>query len=129
MFTVGLTGGYATGKSFVAAELERLGCHLIYADRLGHDVLLPEGEAYGPTVAAFGEGILNEDGSINRKKLGAVVFSSPDLLQKLESFVHPAVFHLEHRMLEQFEAKDPGGIAVIDAAILIETGRYRMFDG
>jgi dephospho-CoA kinase len=128
MFTVGLTGGYATGKSFVAAELERLGCHLIYADRLGHEVLLPDGEAFQATVDAFGREILTSDGTIDRKKLGAIVFGSPDLLKLLETFVHPAVFRLERRMLDHFEREDPDGIAVIEAAILIETGRYKMFD-
>ena len=128
MIKVGLTGGYATGKSFVAAELERLGCNLIYADRLGHQVLEPEGEAYAPTVEAFGREILGNDGRIDRKQLGAIVFSAPDLLQKLMSFVHPAVFRLEERMFTDFQAQNPHGIAVMEAAILIETGRYKVFD-
>lgn len=128
MVTVGLTGGYATGKSFVANELERLGCHLIYADRLGHEVLLPEGEAYLPTVDAFGEGILNQDHTIDRKKLGALVFGSTDLLKRLTEIVHPAVFRLEERLLASYAAQDPSGITVTEAAILIETGRYKRFD-
>lgn len=128
MMKVGLTGGYATGKSFVAAELERLGCCLIYADRLGHQVLEPDGEAYRPAVEVFGPGILGSDGRIDRKKLGAVVFNSPEWLEKLTSFVHPAVFRLEERMLAEFQARNPNGIAVIEAAILIETGRYKLFD-
>lgn len=125
---VGLTGGYATGKSFVAHELERLGCFLIYADRLGHRVLEPGGEAYEPTVKAFGPAVLGPDGLIDRKKLGTIVFSSPDALQRLSGFVHPAVFRLEEEMLIGFERQSPAGIAVIEAAILIETGRYRQFD-
>ena len=67
MLKVGLTGGYATGKSFVAGELERLGCLVIYADRLGHSVLLPGGPAYQPTIDAFGTGILLPDATIDRK--------------------------------------------------------------
>lgn len=128
MITVGLTGGYASGKSFVAAELERLGCYLIYADRLGHQVLEPDGEAYAPTIEAFGREILGGDGRIDRKKLGTVVFGAPELLDKLTSFVHPAVFRLEAQMLTGFQTDHPQGIAVIEAAILIETGRYKMFD-
>ena len=128
MLKVGLTGGYASGKSFVARELERLGCHLIYADELGHAVLLPGGEAYAPTVQAFGAGILSADGTIDRKKLAGTVFGSPELLDKLSGFVHPAVFRLEKQLLDGFEAQDPRGIAVIEAAILIETGRYTAFD-
>jgi dephospho-CoA kinase len=128
MLKVGLTGGYATGKSFVASELERLGCYLIYADRLGHRVLEPTGEAYGPTVDAFGPDILTPEGFIDRKKLGALVFASPELLKVLSGFVHPAVFRLEERELAAWNADHPNGIAVIEAAILIETGRYRVFD-
>jgi dephospho-CoA kinase len=128
MLKVGLTGGYATGKSFVAHELERLGGFVIYADRLGHAVLEPGGDAYAPTIQAFGPEILAADRSIDRKKLGAIVFSSPEALQKLSSFVHPAVFRLEEEMLIGFERQNPAGIAVIEAAILIETGRYVHFD-
>ena len=128
MMKIGLTGGYATGKSFVAAELERLGCHVIYADQLGHRVLEPNGEAYAPTVSTFGREILSGDGRIDRKKLGALVFKSPAMLEKLTSFVHPAVFRLEEQTLADFRREDPEGIAVIEAAILIETGRYKIFD-
>jgi dephospho-CoA kinase len=128
MLKVGLTGGYATGKSLVAKELERLGCHLIYADELGHEVLQPGGEAYAATVGTFGPEILNSDGVIDRKKLGSIAFTSPESLSKLSGFIHPAVIRLEERMLEKFEAHDPRGIAVVEAAILIETGRDAVFD-
>lgn len=128
MIKIGLTGGYASGKSFVAQELERLGCHVIYADKLGHEVLLPDREAYAPVIAAFGEEILNGNGVIDRKKLGSLVFHSTDLLERLTAIVHPAVFRLEERLLAEYAAADPSGIAVIEAAILIETGRYRVFD-
>jgi dephospho-CoA kinase len=128
MIKVGLTGGYATGKSFVAAEFERLGCHVIYADRLGHAAIEPGGEAYGPVVEAFGPDILAADESIDRKRLAAIVFSSPDLLQRLNNFIHPAVFRLEKEMLDRFAGQDPRGIAMVEAAILIETGRYSVFD-
>jgi dephospho-CoA kinase len=128
MLKVGLTGGYATGKSLVAKELERLGCHLIYADELGHQVLQPDGEAYSGAVETFGREILNADGRIDRKRLGEIVFASPELLQKLSALVHPAVIRLEERLLEEFQRQDPHGIAVVEAAILIETGRYAVFD-
>jgi dephospho-CoA kinase len=128
MLKVGLTGGYATGKSLVAKELERLDCHLIYADELGHKVLQPDGEAYAATVETFGRGILNADGAIDRKRLGEIVFASPELLQKLSALIHPAVFRLEERLLDEFQRQDAHGIAVVEAAILIETGRYAVFD-
>jgi dephospho-CoA kinase len=128
MLKVGLTGGYASGKSFVAAELERLGCFLIYADALGHAALQPEGAAYRPTVDYFGPEILMPDGSIDRKKLAAAVFPSPELLDKLSGFVHPAVRQKEEELMAGFAAREPKGIAIVEAAILIETGRYSDFD-
>ncbi|MBV8570369.1 MAG: dephospho-CoA kinase [Acidobacteriaceae bacterium] len=128
MIKVGLTGGYASGKTYVAGELENLGCHVIHADRLGHLVLQPGGDAYGPVLEEFGRGILTGEGTIDRKKLASIVFIHPAQLQKLNGIVHPAVFRLEEKMLEQFLQNDPKGIAVIEAAILIETGRYRQFD-
>ena len=128
MIRVGLTGGYASGKSLVASYLERLGCHLIYADRLGHQALEPAGEAYRPTVEAFGASILTPDHRIDRKKLGAIVFGAPELLRILNGIVHPAVFRLEERDLAAWGAQNSTGIAVVEAAILIETGRYTAFD-
>jgi dephospho-CoA kinase len=128
MLLVGLTGGYATGKSFVASELQRRGCHLIYADQLGHRVLEPGGEAYQPAIATFGNRILQPDGTIDRKKLGSIVFENPEQLAKLNSIVHPAVFRMEQEMIERYAAEDPHGIIVIEAAILIESGRHALFD-
>ena len=128
MLKVGLTGGYATGKTFVAHELERLGCYLIYADRLGHEVLLPDGEAYPSVVAEFGRQILEDNGVIDRKKLAALVFEDAEKLKKLTGYVHPAVFRLERKLLDKFAAQSPQGIAVIEAAILIEANRTDFFD-
>jgi len=128
MLRVGLTGGYASGKTLVAREFERLGCKVIYADELGHRVLRAGGEAYAPAVEAFGPGILREDGSIDRARLGAIVFDKPELLAKLSGFVHPAVIRMECQILDEFAAQNPHGIGVVEAAILIETGRYRDFD-
>jgi dephospho-CoA kinase len=127
MTRVGLTGGYATGKSFVAKELERLGCKVLYADRLGHLVLEPGGEGYAPVVARFGESILS-DGKIDRKKLAALVFGNESLLNELTAVVHPAVYRLEGDIISRWQEQDPDGVAVVEAAILIETGRYRSFD-
>jgi dephospho-CoA kinase len=128
MLKVGLTGGYASGKSFVALRLEQLGCRVIYADKLGHQVLEPPGEAYLPTVEAFGRNILDAANHIDRKQLAAIVFADPERLRLLNSIVHPAVFHLEERELTAWRVSHPAGIAVVEAAILIETGRYVIFD-
>jgi len=128
MLRVGLTGGLASGKSHIAAELARLGCHVIDADALGHEVLQPSGEAYGPVVREFGEGILDADRLINRKKLSAIVFEHPDRLKALSAIVHPAVRRLANRQEAEFESTDPAGILVYEAAILVETGGFRDFD-
>ena len=128
MLRVGLTGGYATGKSFVARQLAALGCHLIYADALGHRVLEPGGEAYAPVRELFGPDILLPDGAIDRKKLGDIVFKNSEKLAALTAIVHPAVYRLEEESLRQFAEQDPHGITVLEAAILIETGRYRVYD-
>jgi dephospho-CoA kinase len=127
MIRVGLTGGYATGKSFVANELERLGCRLIYADKLGHEALLPSGEAYQPAVDLFGPEILT-DGLIDRKKLGQIVFENPALLDRLSALVHPAVFRAEQELIDRYSRLDPNSVIVVEAAILIESGRRDTFD-
>jgi len=128
MLKVGLTGGLASGKSLVAGALAELGCHLLHADAVGHEVLLPGGEAYGPVVAAFGAGILGKDGTIDRRALASHVFSDPALLAKLNSIIHPAVFRREEEFFHGIASADPRGIAVVEAAILVETGSYRKFD-
>ena len=128
MLKVGLTGGLASGKSFVGRALAELGCLLIQADQLGHQVLEPGGEAYRAVVDEFGPDILSADATIDRRALGAKVFSNPELLDKLNSLVHPPVRARTKALLDQFAAAHPGGIAVIEAAILIETGGFRSYD-
>jgi dephospho-CoA kinase len=125
---VGLTGGMASGKSTVGAELVRLGCHLLKADELGHLLLAPGAACYEPVIAAFGRGILDGAGRIDRRRLAAIVFGEPGMLEKLNSIVHPAVFEYEANWLRDIESGDPSAIAVIEAAILIETGNYKNFD-
>lgn len=127
MLRVGLTGGLATGKSFVGRALAELGCRLLKADDIGHAVLEPGGEAYAGAVREFGSEILDEDGSIVRRKLGAVVFGHPEKLKRLNEIVHPAVIAQEEQWMRQIESQDPASIVVVEAAILIETGSYRRF--
>lgn len=125
---VGLTGGLACGKSFVGEALTRLGCHVLEADRLGHEVLLPGGEAYAQVANEFGPAVLGEDGSIDRRALATQVFGKPERLALLNSFVHPPVMRREEQWLARVASEDPRGIAVVEAAILIETGSYQRFD-
>jgi dephospho-CoA kinase len=128
MLRVGLTGGLASGKSFVGEAFERLGCHLIKADDLGHEVVLPGGEAYAAVVREFGPQILDPGGTINRRKLAAEVFDRPDRLAVLNGLVHPPVRRREEALLAEIAAEDPEAIVVVEAAILIETGSYARFE-
>lgn len=128
MLRVGLTGGLATGKSFVGRLLADLGCLWIQADELGHRVLQPGGEAYEAVVSEFGGGILKEDGTIDRQKLAAEVFGTPERLERLNRLVHPPVIRMEEELISDFAAREPGGVAVLEAAILIETGSHKRFD-
>jgi dephospho-CoA kinase len=128
MLKVGLTGGLACGKTFVGQALRDLGCHLIEADQLGHQVISPDGEAYAGVVQEFGRGILNTDGTIDRKRLAAEVFGKSDRLAALNRLVHPHVFRREAKLIEQLARTDPRGITVVEAAILIEAGSYKNYD-
>ena len=128
MLRVGLTGGLASGKSLVGRELAALGCYLIEADKLGHEVMLPGAEAYGGIVREFGREILDRDGRIDRRRLGAIVFANPERLAKLTALVHPPVQEREETMMAEIAGRDPGAVAVVEAAILVETGRYKSFD-
>ena len=127
MLRVGLTGGLASGKSFIGARLGELGCHLIRADELGHAVIAPEGEAYAAVVEEFGRAILKENGTIDRRRLAALVFEAPFRLAKLNAIVHPAVFARERRMMQEIAEGDPGAIVVVEAAIMIESGSHKHY--
>jgi dephospho-CoA kinase len=128
MLKVGLTGGIASGKSYVGEALAGFGCLLIQADELGHEVLAPGGEAYEPVVQEFGREILDCRGAIDRRALAERVFANPERLARLNALVHPAVFRREEESIAAFGACHPEGIAVVEAAILIETGSYTRFD-
>src|SRR5260370_31843725 len=123
MLKVGLTGGLASGKSFVGAAFERLGCELIEADKLGHEVLLPGGSAYASVVGTFGPGIVNPDGSIDRKKLALEVFADKERLALLNSLFHPEVRKKTDELMAAYFAADPNALAIFDAAISIQTCR------
>ena len=128
MLRVGLTGGLASGKTFVGRALVDLGCYLIEADKLGHEVMLPGGEAYAAIVQEFGPGVVDDAGRISRRKLSGIVWNTPERLEKLNSLVHPPVQQREESQMAQIGQADPRAIVVVEAAILVETGRYKSFD-
>jgi len=127
MLKVGLTGGLASGKSFVGQALARCGCLLIRADDLGHEVLAPGGEAFEDVVKEFGLDIV-VDGRIDRRRLAARVFADPQALARLNALVHPPVIAQEEKLMAEFAARQPNGIAVVEGAVLIESGSYKRFD-
>ncbi len=128
MLKVGLTGGIATGKSYVLSVLSELGCDVLDADLTAREVVEPGQPAFHEIVAQFGREILAPDGRLDRVKLGAIVFNDAAQREKLNSIVHPKVYEAQAHWLAQVESRNPDAIAIIDAALLIETGSYRRFD-
>ena len=125
---VGLTGGIATGKSTVSEILRELGCEIIDADRLARDVVEPEQPAWKQIVAEFGPGVVTADGSLDRKKLGAIVFADPERRRRLEAITHPAIRARFQARLDELAAQGFAGIVVFDAPVMIESGNYKNMD-
>ena len=128
MLRAGLTGSVAVGKSFVSSVLAELGCHVLDADRTAREVVAPGGEGLRRVVEAFGPGILGADGTLDRARLARVVFSDEGKRQLLNSLLHPLIIAAQDDWLAERGREDPGGVAVVDAALMIETGSYRRFD-
>lgn len=128
MLKVGLTGSIAVGKSFVVSVFADLGCVTFDADRIAHQVMEPGREAYEDVVREFGREVLAEDGTIDRNKLGAIVFADAVRRKRLNEIAHPRVIEEQNRLLAEAQAKDPDAIAIIDAALMIESGGYKRFD-
>ena len=127
MLRVGLTGGLASGKSFAAREFERLGCAVLQADKLGHRILADDPGALHEVARAFGPGVLDESGAIDRKALGATVFSDTSKLERLNAIVHPRVFERLERFFLDVESSDRDAVAMVEAAIMVESGSYKRY--
>jgi dephospho-CoA kinase len=128
MLKVGLTGSIAVGKSFVLGVLAELGCHVLDADATARDVVAPGTPGLTAVVAAFGEDILNSDGTLDRAKLGAIVFADIAKRLQLNSILHPFIIQAQDEQMRQWEREDPQSVAVVDAALMIESGGFRRFD-
>ena len=118
---VGLTGGIATGKSTVSAMLAHLGCRVIDADQLAREVVAPGQPAHAAIVAEFGPEVLQPDGYLDRKRLGAIVFNDPERRKRLEAITHPAVRQRQQRILSMLEEEEHGGLVIWDVPLLYET--------
>ncbi|HXM89663.1 MAG TPA: dephospho-CoA kinase [Candidatus Acidoferrales bacterium] len=128
MLTVGLTGGIGSGKSTVAQILGEFGAPILDADKVAHTTYAPGGPAYDAVVAAFGTDIVAPDRTVDRRKLGAVVFGNPEQLNKLTSIVWPATFEALRRKVAELRASGAKLPIVVEAAILIEANWQPLFD-
>ncbi|MGH9787742.1 MAG: dephospho-CoA kinase [Candidatus Acidiferrales bacterium] len=128
MLRVGLTGGIASGKTTVAAMFRARGARIIEADRIAHRLMAPGQPAYEEIVRTFGREILSLDGSIDRKQLGAIVFADASRREQLNRVVHPRVIEEQEKELARIAAEDPGAVAIVEAALLIEAGYHKQLD-
>ncbi len=127
MLVVGLTGGICSGKSTVAAMFARLGATVIDADRVAHELQGPGQPLFEAIVSAFGREVVGEDGRIDRRKLGAMVFADPKFRARLEDILHPAIVEECERRIQQ-AGTSGAAVCLLDAALLIESGRHARFD-
>lgn len=128
MLRVGLTGSIAVGKSHVCEVFRELGCYVLDADQTAREVVKPGTKGLIRIVEAFGSGVLQASGELDRKKLGAIVFADKDKRERLNAIVHPLVIEAQDEWIRSVEARDPNGLAIIDAALMIESGGYKRFD-
>src|SRR4026208_2356279 len=128
MLRVGLTGSIGVGKSYVSGVLQELGCHVVDADQTAREVVVPGAAGLEAVVAAFGSEILRGDGTLDRAKLGGIVFPDQKKRELLNSILHPFIIARQDELLDEWEKEDPAGIGVIDAALMIESGGYKRFD-
>lgn len=131
MLKVGLTGGIAAGKSVVGEMFLALGVHLIQADTIAHQLMQPGEPVYKEVVGHFGPEILNPDGTVNRPRLAQAAFGPPggvSRIKELNQIVHPAVLEQQEKWMEEMSARDPQGIAMVEAALILEAGAAGQFD-
>jgi dephospho-CoA kinase len=127
MRVFGLTGNIGSGKSAVAAMLREAGIPVLDADRISREVTAPGGRAYDAVVQAFGRGIVRNDGSIDRKRLGEIVFSDPASRERLERITHPAILDAMKDALAGL-AREGHRAAVVEATLIHESGRKGLFE-
>jgi len=125
---IGLTGGIGSGKTTVAELFKARGGYVIDADVLCRELVEPDRPAWKEIVRHFGDRVLNSDRTLNRSRLGEIVFHDPAEKRVLESILHPRVFEEEERRFARIVHEDPTALVFIDAALLIESGNYRKVD-
>jgi dephospho-CoA kinase len=128
MLRVGITGGIASGKTTVAEMFRARGCRLLDADRLAHDSIRPGQPAYDEVVRMFGRTILAAGGSVDRGRLGKIVFAERTKLEQLNQIIHPRVVDAIEAEFHRLRQEDPQGIALVEAALLVEAGYHKKLD-
>jgi dephospho-CoA kinase len=126
---IGLTGGIASGKSTVSRLLVERGAALVDADAVAREVVQPGEAALDEIAVLFGQAVIQEDGSLNRKALGDIVFGDKDKLKMLESITHPAIRRRMQEKLHKLSAENPRRLIVADIPLLYETGQVQLYDG
>lgn len=127
MLKVGLTGSIAVGKTFVCEVLRELGAFVLDADLTAREVVAKGSKGLAQIVEHFGDEVLTESGELDRVKMGAIVFGDETKRLLLNSIVHPLVFEAQNLWLIEKEHANAHGVAVIDAALMIESGGYKRF--
>lgn len=127
MKVIGLTGGISSGKSTVSKFLAHLGAVVIDADKVGHEVFKPGTKAWQEVVDAFGQGIISADGTIDRRKLGEIVFSNPGARAKLNQVMHPLIYEQVKSRMEEYGRKGVA-IIIVEAPLLLEVGWKSLVD-
>lgn len=128
MLRVGLTGSIAVGKTHVVGILRELGCHVIDADQTARDVVAEGTEGLRRVVEEFGTGVLQPDGTLDRARLGSIIFGDEKKRARLNALLHPLIMKAQDAQLRRWEEEDPAGIGIVDAALMIESGGYKRFD-
>ncbi len=127
MKIIGLTGGIGSGKSTVSKFLADLGAVVIDADKVGHEVFKPGTKAWQEVVDAFGQGIISADGTIDRRKLGEILFSNPGARAKLNQVMHPLIYEQVKSLIEEYGKKGVA-IIIVEAPLLLEVGWKSLVD-
>lgn len=128
MLKVGLTGSIAVGKTFVCEVFREMGCRVLDADIVARNVVERGTPGLAKIVDVFGDGVLDADGSLDRARMASIVYADEDKRLLLNSIIHPLVFEAQNTWLERQEIEDPHGIAIVDAALMIESGGHKRYD-
>jgi dephospho-CoA kinase len=128
MIRVGLTGSIAVGKSFVTSVFAELGCHVLDADQTAREVVQPGAPGLQAVAETFGADVLTPDGTLDRARMASIVFADEAKRQQLNHVLHPFIIARQDEIMRGWEAEDPNGIGIIDAALMIESGGYKRFD-